>query len=267
MIVRPRDGQLLLIRQTDHAALAGKFAAHWGRPPFAAPRPAGAVLHAAAHHDDGWRDWEARPRVDPATRRPYQFTDLPVAEHQAFYQSGIERAARYDPYAGLLVSMHLAGLYQRRSAERYGPARSRSPAEGQALRAILEQLRSQQQALRARLAAAGRAADLDGPRLQANYQLLQIFDRLSLSFCVSPPRPLTLGPAPVDYRGREADLSLLPRGGGAVAVSPYPFDVDPLPVAVRASVVPDRDYADDDDFHTALAAAPETELRFELRAG
>ena len=71
-------------------------------------------MRAAARHDDGCKVWEAAPRVDPRTRRPYQFTDLPAGEHLSFYRQGIADVLKRDPYAGLLVSMHLSGLHQRR---------------------------------------------------------------------------------------------------------------------------------------------------------
>jgi hypothetical protein len=106
MIVQPRDGQLLLIRQTDHAALAGVFAKHWGNADFALPSPRDPVITAAIHHDDGWLLWETAPRMDPSTRRPYQFTDMPLAVHIGFYQAGIEHVLTLAPYAGLLTLMH-----------------------------------------------------------------------------------------------------------------------------------------------------------------
>ena len=38
MIVREEpDGSLLLINQTEHAAISGLFAAHWGNSEFDAP--------------------------------------------------------------------------------------------------------------------------------------------------------------------------------------------------------------------------------------
>src|SRR3712207_5465045 len=111
MIVQPRDGGLLLVRQTDHAALSGGLAEDWGDGVFARPGPRASVLLAAARHDDGWRRWEERPRVNPATRRPYGFTEMPVEEHFTFYRDGIAGVIRDDLYAGLLVSMHLSGLY------------------------------------------------------------------------------------------------------------------------------------------------------------
>jgi hypothetical protein len=269
MILQPRDGRLLLIRQTDHAALAGELAEHWGNREFSAPVPRQALLVAAAHHDDGWLLWEAAPRVDPATRRPYQFTDMPLAEHAAFYRAGISRVLAEAPYAGLLVNMHLAGLYQRRfGTDPDMPVKPRTPEEDQALREILEQLEDQRRTLHGHLPASGVPAPfLDENHLGTNYKLLQVFDRLSLYFCTTPPRESTLGPVPVDYEGHEARLALRPLDGQTVAVSPYPFDADPLRVGVRASVVPDRPYDGDDDFRAAFAAAPTTELSFVLRAG
>jgi hypothetical protein len=269
MIVQPRAADLLLIRQTDHAALSGELAEHWGNAAFAPPAPRDSMVRAAARHDDGWRVWEAAPRVDPRTQRPYQFTDLPLAEHAAFYVTGVDAVAAEDAYAGLLVCLHLSGLYQRRfGIDPTLPVKPLSPEEDRARAEVIEQLAARQQALRQRLAASAVPAPLlEEGQVWANYKLLQIFDRLSLYFCTRPPRPMTLRPAPVDYHGRDAELTLEPLGGPAVRVTPWPFDVASLPVRVRASVVPDRPYRDDADFRAAFAAAPPVELGFELRSG
>lgn len=269
MIVQPRGGRLLLIRQTDHAALAGAFADHWGNAEFAAPSPRGPLVAAAVHHDDGWLLWEAAPRVDPATRRPYQFTSLPIAEHVGFYRHGIERVLAIDAYAGLLTVMHLAGLYQMRfGTDRQIPIKQLSSDEERVQRQFLEELRQQQDTLRAELPRRSvPAAWLEERPLWCNYKLLQVYDRLSLYFCMAPPREAALDPVPVDYDGGEARLQLRPAGETAVSVSPYPFDRSPLAVSVRASVVEDRNYSGDDDFRAAFAAAPVTELHFQLCAG
>jgi hypothetical protein len=269
MILQPHDGHLLLIRQTDHAALAGQLAEHWGNALFSLPVPRQAILVAATHHDDGWLLWEAAPRIDPATRRPYQFTDMPLVEHAAFYRAGISRILAESPYAGLLVNMHLAGLYQRRFGTDPGmQLKPRTPDEEQALLAIMEQLQDQQRTLGAQLPASGVPAPfLEENYLRTNYKLLQVFDRLSLYFCTDRPRETTLGPIPLDYEGRETQLVLRPVDGQTVTVSPYPFDIDPLQVSVRASVVPDRAYDGDEDFRATFATAPTVELSFVLRAG
>jgi hypothetical protein len=268
MIVQPHDGQLLLIRQTDHAALAGLFAEHWGNADFARPSPRDSVIAAAFHHDDGWLLWEAAPRIDPATRRPYQFTAMPIAEHVGFYRAGIERVLAFAPYAGLLTVMHLAGLYQMRfGSDRSMQPKSLSREEEQVQRQFLDELRQQQESLRQELPQHGVPSSwLEERRLWANYKLLQVYDRLSLYFCTAPPHPATLEPAPVDYEGGETQLTLTPLTERTVAIMPYPFDRSPLPFTLRAFIVPDRDYQNDDDFRAMFAAAPFTELSFDVCA-
>jgi hypothetical protein len=269
MIVQPRDGQLVLIRQTDHAVLAGDLARHWGNATFAVPFPRDPLVFAADHHDDGWLVWEAAPRIDPATHRPYQFTGLPIAEHVGFYRVGIARVLERDPYAGLLTVMHLAGLYQMRyGTDRHMQPRPLPADEERLKQNFVAELQKQQQALRHDSPQKGvPPAWLEEKRLWCNYKLLQVFDRLSLYFCVAPPRPFTLEPVPVDYEGGETQLRLRPVSERAVAITPYPFDRDPLPVKVRASIIPDRDYQSDEQFREVFASAPLTDLQFELCAG
>ena len=65
MIVREEpDGSLLLINQTDHAAISGLFAAHWGNSEFERPHPSEAVVRAAIFHDAGWYRYQTSPRYD-----------------------------------------------------------------------------------------------------------------------------------------------------------------------------------------------------------
>ncbi len=268
MIVQLRDGQLLLIRQTDHAALAGVFAEHWGNTNFARPSPRDPVLTAAAHHDDGWLLWEVAPRLDPSTRRPYQFTAMPLAEHVGFYRAGIERVVALSPYAGLLTLMHLAGLYQMRfGTDRHMQPRALSGTEDQMRTKFLGELEQQQEILRRELPQQGIPASwLEERRLWCNYKLLQMYDRLSLYFCTAPPRPIELGPAPLDYDGGETQLTLTPLTERIVAMSPYPFDRSPLTFTLRARIAPDRDYESDTEFRAVFAQAPVTELYFEVCA-
>src|SRR5262245_39864233 len=103
MIVRESEGKLLLVRQTDHMALSGQLAAAWGNERFARPVPFGPLVVAAAEHDTGWARWEAAPTVDPSTKRPYQFYDLPVELHLTLYREGVDAVAAKDAHAGLLV--------------------------------------------------------------------------------------------------------------------------------------------------------------------
>jgi hypothetical protein len=266
MIVQSCDGRLLLIRQTDHAALAGVFAEHWGNAEFAVPSPRDPLIDAALHHDDGWLLWEAAPRVDPATHRPFQFTAMPVAEHVAFYRAGIERVLALAPYAGLLTVLHLAGLYQMRfGTERQMQPKGLSPDDERLQRQFLDELHQQADNLRRELPQQGVPASwLEDRRLWCNYKLLQIYDRLSLYFCTAPPRQAELEPVPRDYEGGETRITLTPLDERRVVLSPYPFDRSPLPLTVRGRLVADRDYESDEAFRAAFAAASMTELQFEI---
>src|SRR5215467_11386737 len=111
-----REPQLLLIRQTDHAFLAGFFAREWGNEQFSKPEPNGSFCLAAAEHDNGWTEWELKPELDSKTKLPYSFMSIPTAPHVTLYQRGIERLVKADHYAGLLTSMHASGLYDRARA-------------------------------------------------------------------------------------------------------------------------------------------------------
>jgi hypothetical protein len=266
MIVSSCDGRLQLIRQTDHAALSGTLAEYWGNDRFQRPEPYDPVVLAAALHDNGWQEWEEQPKINPATHAPCQFTDLPVAEHLAFYLQGVQRVVARDRYAGLLVNMHCAGLYK----QRYGvdpslPVKHYTPEEGRVVGQFMDRLEAQQQQLVQELRDAGLpAAYTDEATLWANYKLLQIYDRLSLYLCMPPLHERSLGPAPQGDRRQEVDLALRPAGTRRVSISPYPFRDCPLRVAVDARLIPNQSYLTDAAFRDALAGAERLPLAFEL---
>ena len=111
-----RGEHLLVIRQTDHAYLAGFFAREWGNEKFSRPEPNGPFCLAVAEHDNGWSDWELQPTLDPKTHLPHSFMSIPTETHIALYQRGIERLVKVDHYAGLMAVMHAAELYDRARA-------------------------------------------------------------------------------------------------------------------------------------------------------
>ena len=266
MIVRTQGDDYLLIRQTDHAVVSGVFARQWGNTVFSRPEPLESLRLAAAEHDNGWREWEQRPRLDPITRKPYQFTELPVDEHLAFYQRGIERVLQQDRYAALLVSMHCTGIYCQRYGTDPGLQLKRYSAETEnVVNLSRARLETQQQRLREELRADARYRNtVEKNVLWANYKRLQMTDRLSLYFCMAPPNSRSLGPAPLADDGRDADWQLEPAGGNKVAITPYPFCVQPLEIAIPFRSIPRKTYGDDAEFQETLAQAPEQFLKFVL---
>ena len=121
MIVRDQGESWQIVLQTDHADLAGALSEAW------ADRGARheSLVVAARRHDDGWAVWERSPLVDGGGA-PVAFLDVHVPAHLAFYRAGIAAITDEDPYAGLLVSMHGAGIYRQRYGTDTGLSLSRA---------------------------------------------------------------------------------------------------------------------------------------------
>jgi Protein of unknown function (DUF3891) len=270
MIVQEQDDQLILIRQTDHAVLSGFFAREWGNDLFQRPEPFESLLLAASEHDNGWRDWELQPQIDPKTRLPYSFMSIPTDTHIELYQRGIEHVVKSDRYAGLLVSMHASGLYDRARATIPGfSAKYVKSTETELVGSFLQGLKLQQLRLKVDLRAdAGTKEFVQDKLLEANSRRLEALDRLSLYFCMSSvPHDATIDGVPVDDEGGEVDWELRPHGSNAVALGPYPFRREPLQVSILTRRVPKRLYTNSLDFQKTLARAPYSAVNFTLHAG
>jgi len=260
MIIQEQGDQFILIRQTDHAMLSGFFARALGNKVFSRPEPFESFCLAATEHDNGWNEWELLPQIDPKNFTPYNFMSIPTEEHIALYQRGIERVVRVDHYAGLLVSMHCAGLYDRTRATMPGfSAKYVRSNESHLVTDFLQRLRLQQLRLKVDLRADPLLkAYSDDHSLQANLQRLEALDRLSLYFCLAPLDGYTIDTVPVNGNGSEADWDLQPGENNVVTLKPYPFQKDPLDIK--------RAYADEHEFQKILAQAPYFAMNFTLSA-
>jgi Protein of unknown function (DUF3891) len=270
MIVQEQGEELILIRQTDHAMLSGYLAHEWGNELFQRPNPFESLRLAASEHDNGWQEWELQPKIDPKTRLPYTFMSVPTDVHIELYQRGIERTAKSDRYAGLLVSMHASGLYDRARATMPGfSAKYVKSTETEQVSGFLQALKLQQLRLKVDLRAEQSVKELIQDKLlENNAGRLEALDRLSLYFCMSStPHDATIDGVPVDDSGSEVDWELRPDGPSAVSLSPYPFRREPLQLSILTRRVPKRLYTDSLDFQKSLARAPYTALNFTLHAG
>lgn len=268
MIIQEQGDQLLIIRQTDHAFLAGFFAKEWGNEEFPRPEPFGSFCLAVEEHDNGWNEWELRPTLDVRSRTPNTFMSIPTEEHIALYQRGIERLVKVDHYAALLVSMHCVGLYDRARATMPGySAKYVKSTDSTIVSDFVQRLRLQQLRLKVDLRANPALKDLVvEDTLKANFERLEALDRLSLHLCLNPQENCVIDAVPVDATGQEVDLDLRSEGGNVLTLAPYPFKRDVLEVSVLARRVPKRMYVDDADFQKTLAQAHYFGIKFTLRA-
>ena len=172
MIVRDAGSAWQVVLQPDHADLSAGFARDWAER---GPRHDSVVL-ATERHDDGWAVWEQSPLVDE-DGKPVAFLDVRVPAHLAFYRACIAAVTDEDPYAGLLVSMHGAGIYR----QRYGTDPDLKLTRADEVRDQVDAFVAEQEASHG---ARAEAAGVDDERRWADYGLLQIYDRLSLYFCM-----------------------------------------------------------------------------------
>jgi hypothetical protein len=229
MIVRRASGTLHLITQPDHAALAGRIMRRW-RPLQAAARRA-AILLAIEEHDNGWRELDEAPLVDPATGRIFDFIEVPAAHRQAVWPRGIARLA-HEPWSAALVAQHAITVY-----DRY-----RTDPEW---RDFFPMISARRDLLVAEAAAT--QADLD-----ADYPFVRTGDLISLIFC-NQWDSQAFGP----YTFR--------RDGDDIAVTPDPFAGERFGIAVMARALDDRPYASDEALRAALREAPSVHLTGTIR--
>jgi hypothetical protein len=249
MLVRDRGETWQLVRQPDHADLSGQFAAAWGGDAVEPLRRRDSLALAATRHDDGWAVFDRRPTWDAGRVRPTNFLDVPVGSHLAFYRACIQVVSDEDPYAGLMVSMHGAGIYN----GRYGTQPSLTLTNLAGHEADVAAFVAEQEATHAERAAAAGASEEER---WTDYKLLQMYDRLSLSFCLrewesSDAQADSIGPCPLDYAGTEVDLELTPLGPWRVRVEPYPFVESPAELTLVRKVLLEAPFTANQDFRAA----------------
>lgn len=245
MIVRDRGGSWQIVLQPDHADLCAQFADAW-----AEPGPGFDSLRIATlRHDDGWAVWERAPMIDPETHRPLNFLDVQVPAHLAFYRACIAAVTDDDPYAGLLVSMHGAGIYRQRYGRDPALGLTRAAEVADQVEAFVEE---QEGRYPERIEGVGVADD----ERWANYELLQLYDRLSLYFCM---RDVEGGEA-AEVQGYELE----PVGPWHVRMRPFPFREGSARFTLLRRVLPAREWTQDEFREQFFALEPErTEITIE----
>jgi hypothetical protein len=256
VILQRFRGQLLVVRQPDHGVQSGLFASHWGNeetPPFGPRQP---VIDAGTRHDDGWARWEERPSMDPETGNPWQFFRLTPHEHVPLYREGIRMAAERDPWTGLLVSMHGAGLYN----DRYGTFRLAEQRLTASERELVDEFLAEQALFQQSLAERALRRKLGAhvttdPQVWYNYLLLQVWDRLQLQYAFRLAADGEITPLPLPDGTRDA-LRCRSNGELSLILDPYPFDESTRAFPLLARLLPDRGYRDPEDWLATMAATP-----------
>jgi hypothetical protein len=271
MVIRElKDGSSFVSTQEDHAELSAQFAAHWGNPEFSRLRPYESMVFATTYHDSGYREWEGSPPINLEKGRPYAhretIPDFETTELQA-YAKNVEWVLAHDRYAGLIVSMHRTGLWENRYdafSHPKGRLRERSPDVKAAKQALEQKQQEEKNSL-------GQGNPAFAEELWFNFRALQIYDLLSLYFCCDGYatddqfKEDLIAPVPLAYGSSEqVELRIVPAGPQTVRFTPYPFDVAPLGVAVRARHLTPGTFASADEGLAAYHKAGRQLLTFEI---
>ena len=237
--VEPAPGRAWrLITQPDHAFFAAELLALWrtdGLPVH--PRRAD-LLFATREHDNGWRELDAAPAVDPRNGIPRNFLSQPAELRQEVWSRGIERYMNERPAAALLIVQHALNLFRDAAAAR----------EWADFVAGLNRRRDELLA----------ETSTSEAKLLGDYAWLDLADRISLVACGALPGL------------EEPDGRRVNRGAGT-ATDRVTLAVQPFPLAgastfkIPCRTVPARAYAGDADFAVEAASARWEELAVTVR--
>jgi Protein of unknown function (DUF3891) len=279
MMVCPyNESHVLLILQIDHSRIAGLLAAHWGNAEFAKPSPYASMVLAAQEHDGGWWDWEIKPTVN---HEGYPSDYIGSIKHLGqgvwlnLYRHGIERLAAQDSYAAYQVSMHGEGLLTRGM----GLLPSMPDYTGDA---AVQEFIAEQRKLRAGLLAdlrkeASLQEATGDPQLWTNFKLMEVFDQFAQFVCNrypfnsqarknGPTNTLANVPVPVSPGKPDVTLTVDVQNESDAIVRPFPFDVSPLNLSFEGRLVPNRRYANQEDFLSDFYKAQRIGINYKLRA-
>jgi hypothetical protein len=222
MIVRTSEQAWYLITQPDHAALARRVMERFA-PLHDAERRA-SILLAVEEHDNGWREVDVAPTVNPENGRVFDFVTIPIDSRQAVWPRGVMRLADEDVWAAALVAHHAITVY----------ARFQPDPEWKAFFRRMEALRDELAGTTGRNFA----------QLTHDYVFVRVGDLISLFFCTYWDEPQAF------------DRWTFTRNGNHVSVSPDPFGTREWPIAVRAREIPARKYENDEDLQQTIRRSP-----------
>lgn len=215
------EGDLLrVITQSDHARFAAELLSLWRTGSLPDHPRREQLLFAVKEHDNGWREADAAPWIDPATQRIYDFTSFPDSERLEIWKRGILRFADQHPYSALLIAEHAEFIH-------------RPPSDDwQDLFDQIEPLRVEW---------LDRAAT-NYSEIQEDYRHLELADALSLAYCTRRSDP---------WKGRFATALV---AGDVLHLEPFPLaGTTTFQIPVRRIL--HQPYSTDSEAGSALARA------------
>jgi len=211
---------LRLITQPDHARFSSQLLELWLADGLPRHRDRTELLFAVREHDNGWREADAAPRVDPESAKAHDFLSYPGADRLEVWKRGVDRYVESGSYASLLILEHARVLH--------------SPTDS-LWQEYLEELDERRLELLDSL-------NIEETRLQADYRLLRLADKLSLAVCNQWREPERFG----DYE--------FCGGDGWLSLQPFPL-AGATTFSIPCRHIANRPFSGDADLGGELAAA------------
>jgi hypothetical protein len=234
VLLREEEEAVVAIGQASHSWMSGQLARRWDPP----PAPYEDVCLAAEQHDIGMAEWDLRPDLNPRTRLPYSFLELPVATAIRLWSAAPGKLLSQSRYAALLVSMHGTALSRLRNLDKLDVGERR----------LVEDYLAAQAEFQDTLA---RLLGADAAELARNQRLVWAWDSISLGLCLRwhtvSVEGFTLGEA----------------GRDRFSIDPWPFASEEVRVHCEGRILAGR-YENEADLHAALERAPSVRLTFTL---
>lgn len=180
----PADAPRFVMRMTEHTAFAGELARAFGNDRFEPVQPRDEMLYVVDHHDEGWVEFDRDPGRDPDTGLPWHLIHTPRDITLETGKRSPAFNAAHHPYAGLLASMHIWGLYNGRYGYSDQVLINQIPEDYRPrFEAMLDGQLAHQEALKQELREDPATAPwVEDGHLFQNYKQLQFFDTLALYF-------------------------------------------------------------------------------------
>ncbi|MEM7008726.1 MAG: DUF3891 family protein [Thermodesulfobacteriota bacterium] len=254
MIRRENNGGWILITQHDHAELAARIMSHWGNEQFAAPEPYDAVLFAVNEHDSGWKKWDSKPKINPETGFPANFTEMSFEDQGDIWRRCYKPYSSTEPYASCLVALHFS---------KFARNNLRKESGNEVSHALYKEFK--------KFVAKELNLTFSNGNLQnipreviKNLKLLQIGDILSLTLCHGW-RSIEITEAPIDYKGSETILQMTSDDGFNYQLNPYPFDVPEHRFEIKGKQIQQKSFSSDKELRDAIKASETMNLDFTIR--
>lgn len=265
MIRNDRGDHFLLIAQHDHALLAGQLAERLGNRWFDGPEPRREAILGIEMHDCGWPLHDDAPTLNPAGL-PLHVMETPVDVAVRVWSESAALAGQTDPYAGLLVSLHVfrlssyhvhADVTPREKLERLGELFllnqfQQYEIERQETLRPLSGLRTDRP-LQFGLAEPG--TDPEEDRLRFNSGLLRAMDAISLEACTGKSVFSRVGGVHPRIGAESTELALTHPSADVVRVNPWPFAASKIILNAPARRITKTPFATLEAFRQAYASA------------